>query len=80
MDSTSPNAVPHVSLPDHDLSGIELDMIQMAAQGWTNGEIATRQKTTEQVVKNRWWVICRKIRCRNAKHVIHVATKRGWIG
>lgn len=55
-------------------------MIQMAAQGWTNGEIATRQKTTEQVVKNRWWVICRKIRCRNAKHVIHVATRRGWIG
>lgn len=74
------STLPKSALPDHDLTGVELDMLRYAAEGWTNKQIAERQRTTEQTVKNRWWAVLRKIRARNRAQACVIALKRGWIG
>lgn len=67
-------------LPDHDLTGVELEMLARAARGDTSKQIASAMRTTEQTVKNRFRMVCAKVRARNRCHAIYVATKRGWIG
>lgn len=70
---------PTIALPDHDLTGVELEMLRLAARGDNSKQIAGAMRTTEQTVKNRFRLICAKLRARNRCHAIHVATKRGWI-
>lgn len=71
--------LPRATLPDHDLTGVELEMLRRAAQGDTSKQIAGAMRTTEQTVKNRFRLICAKLRARNRTEACVVATKRGWI-
>lgn len=73
------STLPRATLPDHDLTGVELEMLARAARGDTSKQIADAMRTTEQTVKNRFRMVCAKVRARNRCHAIHIATKRGWI-
>ena len=67
-------------LPDHDLTGVELEMLHRAAHGDTSKQIAGAMRTSEQTVKNRFRMICAKVRARNRTHACVMAVQRGWIG
>ena len=75
MSTTLPRAI----LPDHDLTKVELEMLQRAAHGATNYEIAGAMRTTEQTVKNRFRMVCAKLRAANRTQAVYMATRRGWI-
>ena len=65
--------------PEVSLSGRELQILELAAGGLSNREIAGELDITEQTVKNHITSILRKLDVNDRTHAVTVALRKGWI-
>ena len=57
----------------------EAEILELAAVGLANKEIATRLEITERTVKNHLYSILRKMEARDRTHAVYKALTGGWI-
>ena len=71
-----------MALPDGDLplTRRELEILKLAAAGFTNGEIARRLWVTEQTVKFHLRNVYRKLNVTNRTQASHIAYVKGLVG
>ena len=65
--------------PEISLSGRELQVLELAAGGLSNREIAMELDITEQTVKNHITSVLRKLDVNDRTHAVTVALRKGWI-
>ncbi|MEM7126152.1 MAG: response regulator transcription factor [Chloroflexota bacterium] len=63
----------------HELTERQLQVLQLAAQGWTNKEIAKSLIITERTVKYHMREILQKLHLRNRSQVVAFAMQKGLI-
>ena len=69
-----------VTFPRYDLTGRELEMLELASRDMSNKAIAKAQQTTEQVIKNRWHrEVFRKMKVSNRAAAVAKALREGLI-
>ena len=61
------------------LSSRELQVLELAAAGLSNKEIAEYLEITDQTVKNHITAILRKLNVNDRTHAVTIALRKGWI-
>ena len=61
------------------LSNRELQVLELAAAGLSNKEIAEYLEITDQTVKNHITAILRKLNVNDRTHAVTIALSKGWI-
>ena len=67
------------SFPKHGLTGREVQMLEMASYNKSNAEIAQIFKTTEQVVKNRFFRLFRRLKVKSRAAAVAKGLREGII-
>ena len=79
MSTPAQHPPPQVTFPRYDLTGRELEMLELASRDKGNKEIATKMDTTEQVVKNRWHRMFRRLKVTSRAGAVGKAMREGLI-
>ena len=61
------------------LSGREVEVLELAAAGLSNKEVAQDLEITDQTVKNHVTSILRKLDVNDRTHAVTIALSKGWI-
>ena len=67
------------SLEPATLSPREKQLLELAASGLSNKEIAARQGVTEPTIKKRMSYVMQKLSANDRTHAVTTALRRGWI-
>lgn len=54
-------------------------LVNLAAQGLTNKEIAKEMKIVEGTVKNEFVILMDRVNAKNRTHLCMIAVRQGWI-
>lgn len=65
--------------PPVSLSGREAQVLELAAGGHSNREIADNLDITDQTVKNHITSVLRKLNVNDRTHAVTIALRKGWI-
>ncbi|MFQ5872434.1 MAG: response regulator [Dehalococcoidia bacterium] len=65
--------------PDIPLSARETQVLELAAAGMGNKEIANRLGVTQTTIKNHMTSILRKLDANDRTHAVTIALRKGWI-